>query len=143
MSSKQAFGLAQEKNLDLVKIAPQAQPPVCKILDYGKYRFEQQKREKEAKKNQKVVDVKEIRLSLNIDTHDFNTKANHAAKFLKSGDKVKVSIRFRGREMAHTNLGVDVLNRFAEAMEANATVEKKAKLEGRGMSMFLAPKNDK
>ena len=116
MSSRDALRRAEEKNLDLVKIAPQAVPPVCKILDYGKYRFEQQKREKENRKNQKVVDIKEIRLSLNIDTNDFNTKVNHAAKFLKNGDKVKVTIRFRGREMAHTELGLDVHKRFAAAL---------------------------
>ena len=138
MSVRDAQKRADEKNLDLVKIAPQAQPPVCKILDYGKYRFELQKRDKEAKKNQKVVDIKEIRLSLNIDTNDFNTKVNQAAKFLAKGDKVKVSIRFRGREMAHTNLGLDVHKRFAEALPG-AVVEKQPKLEGRSMQMFLAP----
>ncbi len=138
LSVRDAQRRADEKNLDLVKIAPQAQPPVCKILDYGKYRFELQKRDKEAKKNQKVVDIKEIRLSLNIDTNDFNTKVNQAAKFLAKGDKVKVSIRFRGREMAHTNLGLDVHKRFAEALPS-AVVEKQPKLEGRSMQMFLAP----
>ncbi len=136
MSSRDALRRAEEKNLDLVKIAPQAVPPVCKILDYGKYRFEQQKREKENRKNQKVVDIKEIRLSLNIDTNDFNTKVNHAAKFLKNGDKVKVTIRFRGREMAHTELGLDVHKRFAAALP-EAVVEKQPKLEGRSMIMFL------
>jgi translation initiation factor IF-3 len=139
MSVRDAQRRADEKNLDLVKIAPQAQPPVCKILDYGKYRFEMQKRDKEAKKNQKVVDIKEIRLSLNIDTNDFNTKVNQAAKFLAKGDKVKVSIRFRGREMAHTNLGLEVHKRFAEALAGCANVEKQPKLEGRSMQMFLAP----
>ena len=138
MSARDAWHLAQEKGLDLVKIAPQAVPPVCKIMDYGKYRFEQQKKEKEAKKNQRVVEIKEVRLSLNIDTHDFNTKAAQSAKFLKGGDKVKVSIRFRGREMAHTALGQEVLTRFAEAVEG-AVVEKQPKLEGRSMAMFLAP----
>ncbi len=138
MSARDAYHLAMEKGLDLVKIAPQAVPPVCKIMDYGKYRFEQQKKEKEAKKNQRVVEIKELRLSLNIDTHDFNTKAAQAAKFLKSGDKVKVSIRFRGREMAHTALGLDVLARFAEAVEG-AVVEKQPKLEGRTMAMFMSP----
>ena len=138
MSARDAWHLAQEKGMDLVKIAPQAVPPVCKIMDYGKYRFEQQKKEKEAKKNQRVVDIKEIRLSLNIDTHDFNTKAAQAAKFLKGGDKVKVSIRFRGREMAHTALGLDVLKRFAESVEG-AVVEKQPKLEGRNMAMFMSP----
>lgn len=139
MSAKEALRRAEEQNLDLVKIAPQAQPPVCKILDYGKYRFEMQKRDKEAKKNQKIVDIKEIRLSLNIDTNDFNTKVNHAAKFLAKGDKVKVSIRFRGREMAHSNLGLEVHHRFATALEHCAVIEKQPKLEGRSMQMFLAP----
>ena len=139
MSARDAWHLAQEKGLDLVKIAPQAVPPVCKIMDYGKYRFEQQKKEKEAKKNQRVVEIKEVRLSLNIDTHDFNTKAAQSAKFIKGGDKVKVSIRFRGREMAHTALGQEVLTRFAEAVEG-AVVEKQPKLEGRSMAMFLGPK---
>lgn len=138
MSARDALRAAEEKNLDLVKIAPQATPPVCKILDYGKYRFEQQKREKEAKKNQKTFEIKEVRLSLNIDTNDFNTKVAQAAKFLAKGDKVKVSIRFRGREMAHTNLGLEVHKRFAEALPG-ATVEKQPKLEGRSMQMFLAP----
>ena len=138
MSARDAWHLAQEKGLDLVKIAPQAVPPVCKIMDYGKYRFEQQKKEKEAKKNQRVVEIKEVRLSLNIDTHDFNTKAAQSAKFIKGGDKVKVSIRFRGREMAHTALCQEVLARFAEAVEG-AVVEKQPKLEGRSMAMFLGP----
>ena len=138
MSTRDALRAAEEKNLDLVKIAPQANPPVCKILDYGKYRFEQQKREKEAKKNQKTFEIKEVRLSLNIDTNDFNTKVAQAAKFLAKGDKVKVSIRFRGREMAHTNLGLEVHKRFAEALPG-ATVEMQPKLEGRSMQMFLAP----
>ena len=143
MSAKEALSLAEKSNLDLVKIAPGANPPVCKIMDYGKYRFEQAKREKEAKKNQKVMDIKEVRLSLNIDTGDFNTKVNHALRFLKSGDKVKVSIRFRGREMAHTELGIDVMQRFAEACSETGSVEKAAKLEGRSMLMFLVPKSSK
>ena len=143
MSAREAQRLADEKNLDLVKIAPQAVPPVCKILDYGKYRFEQQKREKEAKKNQKVVEIKEIRLSLNIDTNDFNTKAKNAQKFLKDGNRVKVSVRFRGREMAHTNLGEKLLMDFAEACTEVASVEKNPKLEGRFMAMFLSPKTGK
>ena len=140
MSAVKALEIAESKNLDLVKIAPQAKPPVCKIMDYGKYRFEQAKREKEAKKNQRVVEVKEIRLSLNIDTHDFNTKVNQAMKFIKSGNKVKASIRFRGREMGHPELGADIMQRFAEALADVANVEKPAKLEGRNMLMFLAPK---
>lgn len=138
MSTRDALAKAEEKNLDLVKIAPQAQPPVCKFLDYGKYRFEMQKRDKEAKKNQKIVDIKEIRLSLNIDTNDFNTKVGQAKKFLSKGDKVKVSIRFRGREMAHTDLGLEVQKKFAAALP-EAVVEKQPKLEGRSMQMFLAP----
>ena len=140
MPIAEAMRLADEKNTDLVKIAPQAKPPVCKIMDYGKYRFEQAKREKEAKKNQRVIEIKEVRLSLNIDTHDFETKANQAIKFLKSGNRVKVSIRFRGREMAHPQIGEVSMKRFAEACEEFATVEKPAKLEGRQMLMFLAPK---
>lgn len=143
MSSKDALKIAIEKNLDLVKIAPQAKPPVCKIMDYGKYRFEQTKREKEAKKNQRVVDIKEIRLSLKIDKHDFETKANQALKFLKAGNKVKVSIRFRGREMAHPENGLTTMEKFAEACQEFGTVEKPAKLEGRQMLMFLAAKPTK
>ena len=126
MSPRDALKMAQALDLDLVKVAPQAKPPVCKILDYGKYRFEMQKKEKEAKKNQKVIELKEIRLSLNIDTNDFNTKVNQAAKF-------------RGREMAHTSLGIDVEQRFAQALEGKAVVDKQPKLEGRSMMMFLSP----
>ncbi len=140
MSSADAQRLAVEKNLDLVKIAPQATPPVCRIMDYGKYRFEQTKREKEAKKNQKVIEIKEIRLSVNIDTNDFNTKVNHARKFLAGGHKVKVSIRFRGREMAHSNLGIGIMERFAQELVDVCSVEKQPKLEGRSMLMFLAVK---
>ena len=143
MSSKDALELAESKGLDLVNIAPTAKPPVCKIMDYGKFRFEQAKREKEAKKNQKVMDIKEVRLSLNIDTGDFNTKVNHALRFLRDGDKVKVSIRFRGREMAHAENGKVIMQRFAEACAENGTVEKAAKLEGRSMLMFLVPKASK
>ena len=140
MPLRQAMDLAEQKNLDLVKIAPQATPPVCKIIDYGKFRFEQAKREKEANKNQRVVEIKEIRLSLNIDTHDFETKKNHAVRFLEEGNKVKVSIRFRGREMGHPEHGLEIMRRFAETMAEVANVEKPAKLEGRTMLMFLAPK---
>lgn len=140
MSSQKAMELAFAQNLDLVKIAPQAVPPVCKIIDYGKFRFEQAKREKEARKNQRVVDIKEVRLSLNIDTHDFETKAGHAMRFLKEGNKVKVSIRFRGREMGHPEQGYEVMKRFAAALADVANVEKPAKLEGRNMLMFLASK---
>ena len=139
MTSSDALALAEEKDLDLVKIAPNAVPPVCKIMDYGKFRFEQLKKEKEAKKNQKVVELKEIRLSLNIDTNDFNTKVNQAAKFLQQGHKLKVSIRFRGREMAHPEQGLNVLERLAEDLKPYATVESKPKMEGRNMLMLLAP----
>ena len=138
-----AMEIAEQKNLDLVKIAPQANPPVCKIIDYGKFRFEQAKREKEARKNQRVVEIKEVRLSLNIDTHDFETKRNHALRFISEGNKVKASIRFRGREMGHPELGLDIMKRFADAMSEVANVEKPAKLEGRTMLMFLAPKPQK
>lgn len=143
VSAAQAQKLAAEKNLDLVKIAPQAKPPVCKIMDYGKYRFEQSKREKEAKKNQRVIEIKEIRLSPNIDVHDFDTKVGHARKFLTAGNKIKVSIRFRGREMTHTDLGLTIMAQFAEKCGDIASVEKPAKLEGRQMLMFLAPKSAK
>ncbi|MBQ4129282.1 MAG: translation initiation factor IF-3 [Ruminococcus sp.] len=143
MSAQEALDIATEKNLDLVKIAPQATPPVCKIMDYGKYRFEQAKREKEARKNQHIVNIKEIKLSLNIDTHDFNTKLRNALKFFAHGDKVKVSIRFRGREMGHAEYGYDTMQRFAEACQEVAVIEKPAKLEGRQMLMFLAPKSGK
>ncbi len=134
-----ALKMAQESDLDLVLIAPQATPPVCRVMDYGKYRFEQQKHEKEAKKNQKVVELKEIRLSINIGDHDFNTKVSHAVKFLEEGNKVKASIRFRGREMAHASLGNEVMARFADALQELSTVEKHAKLEGRSMQMVLTP----
>lgn len=143
MSARDAQKIAYEKNLDLVKIAPNAQPPVCRIMDYGKYRFEQSKREKEARKNQRVVDIKEIRLSLNIDTNDFNTKLGHAKRFLKDGDRVKVSIRFRGREMAHASLGTALMTRFAEACAEEGSVDKIPKLEGRSMIMFLTAKPSK
>ena len=140
MPLRRAMELAEQKNLDLVKIAPQANPPVCKIIDYGKFRFEQAKREKEARKNQRVVEIKGVRLSLNIDTHDFETKKNHALRFISEGNKVKASIRFRGREMGHPELGLEIMRRFADAMSEVANVEKPAKLEGRTMLMFLAPK---
>lgn len=143
LSVKEAQSIAYSKDLDLVKIAPQGNPPVCRIMNYGKYKFEQAKREKEARKNQKTIDVKEVRMSLNIDTHDFNTKANNAIKFLKSGDKVKVSVRFRGREMAHTNLGSDLLERFKTAVEEYGSVDKMPKMEGRSMVMFISSKSKK
>lgn len=137
---KEAQKIAIQKNLDLVKIAPQANPPVCRVMDYGKYRFEQAKREREAKKNQHTVELKEVRLSVNIDIHDFKTKAEHAKRFLKNGNKVKVSIRFRGREMVHTHLALETMKRFAELCSEFGKVEKESKLEGRQMLMFLAPK---
>lgn len=140
MDTREAQRLSIELNLDLVKIAPQATPPVCRIMDYGKFRFEQAKREKEAKKNQKVIELKEVRLSLNIDVGDLNTKVNHAIQFLQEGDKLKVSIRFRGREMAHPEIGHEVMRRFAERVAEYGVVEKSAKLEGRHMLMFIAAK---
>ncbi|MBQ5607468.1 MAG: translation initiation factor IF-3 [Oscillospiraceae bacterium] len=143
MSADQANALAEEQGFDLVKISPNAVPPVCKIMDYSKFCFDQKKREKEAKKNQHVVEVKEIRMSPGIDTNDFNTKVKSAQKFLKDGDRVKVSVRFRGREMAHTDLGEKLLMNFAEACADTASMEKNPKLEGRFMGMFLAPKNSK
>lgn len=143
MSAQEALNLAEERGYDLVKIAPTAVPPVCRIMDYGKYRFEQAKKEKEARKNQRLVETKEIRLSLNIDVADFNTKAKHALRFLQEGNKVKVSIRFRGREMGHPEIGTEIMNRFEEACSELAAVEKPAKMEGRNMLMFLAPKTAK
>ena len=137
---KDAQKLAANKNLDLVKIAPQATPPVCKIMDYGKHLFEQAKREKEARKNQKIVSVKEVWIKPKIEEHDFDFKAKNAYKFLKDGDKVKVSVRFRGREMNYTSMGQQVLDKFAEAVAEVGTVERKPKLEGRSMIMILNPK---
>ena len=131
---------AENKGMDLVLIAPQAKPPACKIMDYGKYKFEQGKREKEARKNQRVVNIKEVRITPSIDVHDFNTKVNQTVKFLKSGDKVKVTVRFRGRELHHSQLGMDLLAKFADAIEEVGSVEKAAKLEGRNMTMVVAPK---
>ena len=142
MSSKDAMKLAREANLDLVKIAPTAKPPVCKIIDYGKYRYEMARKEKEASKKQKTIDVKEIRLSPNIDDNDLNTKMNHARKFLKGGDKVKVAVRFRGRELAHTASGKVILDQFAEKLADVAVVDKPAKLEGKNMVMFLSEKRN-
>ena len=143
MSAAQAQRIADEQGLDLVKISPQATPPVCKLMDYGKFRFEQGKREKEAKKNQHVVEIKEIRMSPGIDVGDFNTKLKNAQKFLADGNRVKVSVRFRGREMAHTDIGKDLLVRFAEQCAEVATLDKEPKLEGRSMSTFLSPKTGK
>ena len=137
---KEAMNIAIQKNLDLVKIAPQAQPPVCRIMDYGKYRFEQGKKQKEAKKNQRVVEIKEVRMSLGIDTNDFNTKVSHAQKFLKAGNKVKVSIRFRGREMAHPEIGRELIKRFAESCAEFGSIDKLPKMEGRSLVMFISSK---
>ena len=140
MSADEALNIADERGLDLVKISPQAVPPVCKLMNYGKFRFEQSKREKEAKKNQHVVEVKEVRMSPNIDTNDFNVKLKNAQKFLKDGNRVKVTVRFRGREMAHTSIGEVLLKQFGEQCLEVATVEKNPKLDGRNMTMFLSPK---
>ena len=140
MSSRDAQKLADEAELDLIKISPKAKPPVCKIMDYGKFRYEQQKREKEAKKKQHIVEVKEIRLSPNVEINDLKTKANNARKFIEKGDKVKVTLRFRGRELAHVNASKYILDDFAKALEDVATIDKKPKFEGRSMIMFLTQK---
>ncbi|MGI6586774.1 MAG: translation initiation factor IF-3 [Gracilibacteraceae bacterium] len=140
MSSKQALELAAERQLDLVKIAPQAKPPVCRIMDYGKFKFEQSKKEKEARKNQKIINIKEIRFSPTIEYHDLNVKAKNAQKFLQDGDKVKVTIRFRGREVDHVSFGEKALGRFYDIVKDYCVVEKPAKLEGRNMIIVLAPK---
>lgn len=140
MSAREAYRRAQEAELDLVKIAPGAKPPVCKIIDYGKYKYELTRKEKEAKKKQKIVEVKEVRLSPNIDTNDLNTKVNNARKFITKGNKVKVTLRFRGREMAHVQQSKHILDDFAKQLEEVASVEKPAKLEGRNMSMVLTVK---
>ena len=143
VSADEANAMAEEQGLDLVKISPNATPPVCKIMDYSKFCYDQKKREKDAKKNQKVVEIKEIRMSPSIDTNDLNTKIKAALKFLGDGNRVKVSVRFRGREMAHTNIGEKLLMDFAEACAEVAAMEKNPKLEGRFMAMFLTPKNSK
>ena len=140
MSPRDAMKLAEEAGLDLVKIAPTANPPVCKIVDYGKFRYEQVRKEKEAKKKQRIIEIKEIRLSPNIDTNDLNTKINAARKFLSKGDKVKVTLRFRGREMAHMNNSKHILDDFAESLSDIAVIEKAPKVEGRSMTMFLTEK---
>ena len=140
MSSEQAMKIAAECELDLVKIAPGSNPPVCKVMDYGKFRFEQTKKEKEAKKNQRIIEIKEIRMSPGIGENDFGTKLKNGQKFLNDGDRVKVSVRFRGREMAHTDIGEVLLKDFAKRCEDIATMDKNPKLEGRSMSMFLSPK---
>ncbi len=140
MSARDAYKLAQEADLDLVKIAPTAKPPVCKIIDYGKYRYELVRKEKEAKKKQKVIELKEVRLSPNIDTNDLNTKTSAARKFLEKGNKVKVTLRFRGREMAHMNQSKYILDEFAESLSDIAVIDKPSKVEGRSMVMFLTAK---
>ncbi|WP_148133090.1 translation initiation factor IF-3 [Candidatus Formimonas warabiya] len=137
---KQALKIAGEKGLDLVEVAPTAKPPVCRIMDYGKYRFEQSKREKEARKNQKIISIKEVKLRPNIEEHDFETKAKNAEKFLKSGDKVKVTIMFRGREITHPDLGKQLCMKMADFMQQVATIEKLPKVEGKNMTMILTPK---
>ena len=140
MSAKEALNIAEDAGLDLVKISPNAQPPVCKVMNYGKYKFEQIKKQKEARKNQKVVELKEIWLSMTIDVGDLNVKAKQAQKFLAAGNKIKVSIRMRGRQNAHSDLGVEVMNKFYQMIENDAMVEKKPLLEGRNILMILAPK---
>ena len=142
-TKQEALNLAEQANLDLVLVAPKAKPPVAKIMDYGKYRFELQKKQREARKKQKVVNIKEVRLSPTIDTNDFNTKMKNARKFLAKGDKVKVSIRFKGRAITHKEIGRDVLNKFADETQDVATVESKAKMDGRSMFLMLAPKAEK
>jgi len=143
VSADEALELAFQQDLDLVKIAPQAQPPVCRIMDYGKFCFEQSKREKEAKKNQKVIEVKEIRMSSTIDTHDFNTKVNQAIKFLNGGDKLKVSVRFRKRTVAHPQFGEEILAKFKDEISEAGVVDKPSKMEGRSLVMFVSPKQSK
>ena len=143
MSAADALNIAYEKDLDLVKISPGAKPPVCKVMDYGKFKFEQSKREKEAKRSQHVVEIKEIRMSPVIDTNDFNVKLRNAHKFLDEGNRLKVTVRFRGRQMAHTEIGAGVLERFAKACDEIATLDKNPKMEGRNMSMFLSPRVQK
>lgn len=141
MHIKKALSIAEEKKLDLVNVAPNAKPPVCKIMDYGKYKYEQAKKEKEAKKKQKVINIKEIRLTPNTEEHDLKVKAKKACEFLKKGDKVKVSVRFRGRQLGHTDLGKNVLMKFADLTSDYSVIDKKPKMEGRNMTMFLSPKN--
>ncbi len=143
MSIKQAREIALSKELDLVNISPKSNPPVCKIMDYGKYCFEIAKKEKEARKNQKTFEIKEIRLSINIGEHDFNTKVNHALKFLKNGHRIKVTLKFKGREMMHTNLGKELIDKFATACDDFGTIDKKAKMEGRNLICYILPKQTK
>jgi len=141
MALKDAMGKAEEKELDLVKISPNANPPVCKLMDYGKYRFDLAKREREAKKKQKIIEIKEMRLSATIDTHDLEVKAKNVGKFLEAGDKVKVFIRFKGRQLSHTDQGYKVMDSFFKMVEGNGNIEKRPSMEGRSMYMILAPKN--
>lgn len=141
MSSRDALQLAEERQLDLVKIAPQARPPVCKLMDYGKYRFEQSKKEREFRKNQKVITVKEVRLSATIEDHDVDVKFRNAVKFLKDGNKVKVTIRFRGRQITHSEIGRQIMNEFADRIKEYGTVDKAPQIEGRNMSMFISPRS--
>ena len=140
MSSRDALALAEERQLDLVKIAPQARPPVCKLMDYGKYRFEQSKKEREFRKNQKVINIKEVRLSATIEDHDIDVKFKNAVKFLKDGNKVKVTIRFRGRQITHSEIGRQIMTEFAERIKEYGTVDKAPQIEGRNMSMFISPR---
>ncbi|MCF6465960.1 translation initiation factor IF-3 [Clostridium sp. Cult2] len=142
MPTRKAMEIAFERKLDLVKVAPNAKPPVCRIMDYGKYKYELAKKEKEAKKNQKVINVKEVRMTPNIESHDLNVKANRAIDFLKNGDKVKVSVRFRGRELGHTDAGKEVLTNFAELTSEYGVIDKHPKMEGRNMIMYLVPKTE-
>lgn len=142
LSVKEALRLAQEKNLDLVEVAPNAAPPVCKIMDYGKHKYEQSKREKEAKKKQKIVSVKEVKVRPNIEDHDLDVKIKNALRFLEDGDKVKVTLMFRGREISHVNIAKELLHRVAEAVGEKAIVEREAKVEGKNMIMILAPKHN-
>jgi len=142
MDIQKALKLAKSKQLDLVQVAPKANPPVCRIMDYGKYKYEQSKKEKEAKKKQKVINVKELRMSPNIEEHDLQVRIKNARRFLKEGDKVKVTIKFRGREITHNSLGKEVLEHFAENVKDLAVIEKKPKLEGKNMIMILAPKTE-
>ena len=143
MPLKKGLSMAEEKGLELVEVAPQADPPVCKIMDYGKYKYEQAKKAKEAKKNQNVMKTKEVQMSVNIEDHDFNTKVDMAKRFLNNKDKVKVSIRFRGREITHKDLGYDLMDRFAEELKDLGRVSSKPQLEGRNLLMFITPKSDK
>jgi len=140
MATRDALRMAEEQHLDLVEVAPKAKPPVCRIMDFGKYRYEQQKREKEAKKKQKIVTIKEVKLRPNIEQHDFNVKLKNALRFLEEGNKVKVTIMFRGRELSHPELGREVLDRVSEQLKELVSIERDAKLEGKNMTMILAPK---